>query len=494
MPGIMDKLCWGRAIGVYYSEDRVSITDVNSTLKGSTILNQQEFKLAEEEPVQALTNILQEYIKENEVKKVPVCFGSKPERTFFTTSIMEYGEEEQLRDKLLERVGFRKPEERNGIVAEYFGIDKTKTPTSQLWSIGICKKKFASELYSAIRQAGFRDILFKATPWALSSYAMTLPKESKDWKVFIQVFLGETEGLAVLVVEKEPVCWKKFSITPTTAIANIEHAIKNLSMQSAVTLSRPRVDGIILQGSDAGKLSAKLYEEMNIETLVADGPGYTDSQCSHSLAMSAKSKNSEQFNLFRELKPDPTILEMFPWQLAVMVLLMVGCMGVMMWQKASRLARSYAVLEQQDALHTWASKKQTSDLSKERTSLLAETRSVEKFLATRIVWSDYLRELPTRLPPNVSLSTLSGECGYKGGDEKGGKTKKSLTLAGTVLVEEGGGSPEDIGTFVSALKELELLKKDFPEVELAEIKWRRKGESEVASFTVMALPKKAKKK
>jgi hypothetical protein len=35
-----------------------------------------------------------------------------------------------------------------------------------------------------------------------------------------------------------------------------------------------------------------------------------------------------------------------------------------------------------------------------------------------------------------------------------------------------------------------LLKRDFPKVQLAEIKWRREGESEIAMFTVVAMPKK----
>lgn len=63
MSGILKRLRWGRAIGVYFCSNRVSITDVGNTIKGLTILNQQSSEIADKESVQSLLNILQEYLK-----------------------------------------------------------------------------------------------------------------------------------------------------------------------------------------------------------------------------------------------------------------------------------------------------------------------------------------------------------------------------------------------------------------------------------------------
>ncbi len=58
------------------------------------------------------------------------------------------------------------------------------------------------------------------------------------------------------------------------------------------------------------------------------------------------------------------------------------------------------------------------------------------------------------------------------------------------MFENGGASPEQIETFLESLKKVELLQRDFPKVQLGEIKWRKQNKEESATFTVLALPKK----
>jgi len=486
---ILTKLCLGRAIGVYFSGEHVSITDVGITIKGLTTLNQQSFEVADG----SLAGTLQEYVKNHGGRNVPVCLGLKPEQTFFITAGEEYGQQEQVRDKLLERAGFHSAEERTGVVADYFKLHKVKSHTGQLWSIGVCRKKLAGELYSAIAQAGFKDCLLKPTPWSMSLLSSKLPEKCKGWKVLVQVFLNETGGLAVLVVEKNPVCWKRFGSQPES-VEKMVSAIRGIFIQSAVTFNRPMIDGIVLYGANAEQLSQKLLDDLGIEVVVADGPGFTDSYCSYSLAMSAKAKDSDQFDMFRELRPKPGIMKTFPWKIAAAIVFAAFCMAFTMWQKTSELARNCSSLKRQNSTYKWAVSKRTKVISKERQDLLAETEAVQKFISTRVIWSDYLRDLPTRLPPNVSLSNIWAMCEYResGKEEAGGrkKTSRSLSLRGMTLFEKGKASPKEIESFLDSLRKVELLKRDFPQVQLSEIKWRREGRSEVAAFTVLALSKK----
>lgn len=490
MLNILRKLCWGRAIGVYFCGDHVSITDVGTTIKGLTILNQQSFEVAG----RSLTSILQEYIKNHGGRNVPVCLGLKSEQMFFITSGAAYEQQDQLRDKLLERAGFHSAGERNEVVAGYLKINRVKSSAGQLWSVGVCKRPFAEELYSALSQSGFKNFMLKPTPWALSVFSSKLPKKSKGWKVFVQIFLDEAGGLAVLMVEKNPVCWKRFS-SPSESVEKMISAVRGIFIQSAVVLARPMVDGIILQGADAEQLGRKLYDSLGIEVVVADGPGFTDSYCSYSLAMSARSKDRSQFDIFCELQTKPGIMEMFPWKTAAVIVFLAGCMAFMMWQRASKLADAYNSLKKQDSTHKWAVSKDTSDIASERKALLSETEVVEGFLSTRMIWSDYLRDLPTRLPLNVSLSSVKAVCEFEesGKKEEGRKMDRSLTLRGVTSFGKGRATTEEIEAFLDSLKKVELLRRDFPRVQLADIRRNQQGKNETAIFTVIALPGKSEK-
>jgi hypothetical protein len=252
---------------------------------------------------------------------------------------------------------------------------------------------------------------------------------------------------------------------------------------------------MIWEGPKAEEFSKKLYDIYGIEGIIADGPGYTDEQCSYGLAMSARIREGTQFDLFHELRSKPSIKQIFPWKLAAMIVLMAGCMAVMMWQKSSKLAESYRSLKQQNSKHKWATSKRNKEISNIRKGLLGETEAVEKFLSSRIIWSDYLRDIPTRLPPNVSLDNVwaISEFSDIGGKKEAGaqKVKKSFSLRGTILFQKGHASPEQIDAFLESLKKVELLERDFPKVQLADIKWRRQGDCETASFTVLALPLKS---
>ncbi|MFA5293670.1 MAG: hypothetical protein WC496_11655 [Phycisphaerae bacterium] len=496
MSGILEKLCWGRAIGVYFHGDRVSITDVGNTIKGLATLNQQSFEIGDEDPVQSLSNILQEYIKNRGGKNTPVCLGLKPEQAFFITSAAECEQQEQLRDKLLDYAGFRTAEERNEVVADYFKINKVKSSAGQLWSVGVCQKENSKGLYNAIGQAGFKHFSLKPTPWAMAAFSAKLPKKSKSWKVLIHIFLNETGGLAVLVVEKNIMCWKIFAFSQSEPMDKIESAIRSILIQSTVTLFRPMVDGIVLEGPKAGKFGQEVYDRFGIETAAVEGPEFADFQFSHSLAMSARHREVTQFDIFRELRPKPTLKQMFPWKLAAMVVFAACCMAFMMWQRTSRLTESYINFKKQNAAYKWAQKKTTRELASEKLSLLTETQAVEKFLSTRIIWSDYLRDLPTRLPPNVSISNIWAVCEYADSSKKVAGRKKinrSMSLRGMTLFDKGRASPEDIEAFMESLKKVDLLQRDFPNVQLADIKWRRQGDSDVATFTVMASPDKSAK-
>jgi Tfp pilus assembly protein PilN len=185
-------------------------------------------------------------------------------------------------------------------------------------------------------------------------------------------------------------------------------------------------------------------------------------------------------------------MAMFPWKRAIAVAVAVACMGFMMWQKLTGLNNQYNSFKRQNAEFKWSKGQRTGEISKERKQLLTEVEAISTFLSTRIIWTDYLRDLPTRLPLNACLTNIWGVSEMKEMNKKkqGRKEKRSLTLRGITKFAEGVAAPLEIETFLDSLRNVDLLRRDFPQVQLAEIKWRREGDSEIAMFTVVALPKK----
>ena len=120
---------------------------------------------------------------------------------------------------------------------------------------------------------------------------------------------------------------------------------------------------------------------------------------------------------------------------------------------------------------------------------------MRRFLSSRIIWSNYLRDLPTRVPENACLSKVWASCELADTSRKKQKRKpkKSMILCGVARFTDRRKAPKEIDAFLQSLRGMQRLKHDFPLVQLAEIKWRKQGDGETALFTILALPKNAKK-
>jgi Tfp pilus assembly protein PilN len=171
--------------------------------------------------------------------------------------------------------------------------------------------------------------------------------------------------------------------------------------------------------------------------------------------------------------------------LAVLVL------AAFLWQTLSALGAETASLKRQNLSHAWAVKKKTPELEQERKHLSDEVASVQKFLATRVIWSNYLRDLPTRLPKNSCLTGFSGtfELMQASSAKISKKNNRMLTLRGIAQFQDRNSAPREIDAFLESLREVSLLKKDFPLVNLAEVRWKKDAGGDVALFTILAMPK-----
>lgn len=493
MVDVRDKLCWGRSVGVYLSGGHITVTEVGTTVTGPAVIKQYHAKITDEGLGAALKQLFKQNLGLRKRQSVPVCIGLGPEQTFFMTCVsnLELNEVPSLK-KLLEASGARSGLEKEEIVTDFTKISKHKLTGNQLWTLAACRRQLAEQLYTSVRELGIQSARLQPGPLSLSSPKKQLPRQCKSWKTTIRVYLNATGGLAVLMIEGRTVLWREFAYTAEQRLKILISAARTLMAYATTSLSNPTIDGIILQGDNADELAKKITEEAGFQTATVQAEGFTDTLCSYGLALSAK-KNDDHtgLDLFRTLRDAPTILDMFPWKHAVAVVIMVLCMGFMMWQKSADLIGKYNVLVKQNESYEWTDGMRTGEISNERKLLLSEVQAVSKFISTRIIWSDYLSDLPTRLPTNACLSNIwaVNELKEMSKKKQGRRVKKSLTMRGVTKFGSGVVAPQEIESFLESLRNVDLLERDFPQIQLAEIKWRREGESEIAMFTVIALPK-----
>ncbi|MCE5325311.1 MAG: hypothetical protein LLG01_02740, partial [Planctomycetaceae bacterium] len=69
------------------------------------------------------------------------------------------------------------------------------------------------------------------------------------------------------------------------------------------------------------------------------------------------------------------------------------------------------------------------------------------------------------------------------------KANQSLTLRGMARFADRGSAPREIDQFLDSLRGVAILKRDFPRLNLVEIKWRKDAASDIALFTILGLPK-----
>jgi hypothetical protein len=495
MAGNHPKLCFNRAIGVYVGREHVTLTDVGVTPTGRTVIGRYSEPVGDGGPAAALKQLLTGYLNPRQLHTSPICLGLGPERTFFMTCANSFGPQEKPSlDKLLRACGTSAELDAWNMVGDYAKLSKPRMTAGQGWSVAACQRSLAEELFAVVQEVGAHQARLQPVALSLLHTLHRRNRKHKGWNAVVHVFLNDTAGLAILALADHVVLWRGFAPTKDNPIQAAKSAVRALRCYAQASLYQSDVDGVIVHNPTGASWVGQLNEDMGIPTVASDEGEFDDARFSYGLTLAARSDEQTPFDLFRTLRSTPSILSNFPWKRAGVVATAAAIMLFVMWNKAAAIDQRYSNLRRQSAERKWATGKKTSEIKTERKLLMSEVDAVSKFLSTRVLWSNYLRDLPTRVPSNAGLWNLAGFCELKETSKKETerRTKKSLTLRGMTRFEKGRAAPEEIDAFLESLRNADLLKKDFPQVTLAEIKWRREGSSEMAIFTVVALPNKEK--
>ncbi|MBU4398787.1 MAG: hypothetical protein KKE86_05555, partial [Planctomycetes bacterium] len=312
-------------------------------------------------------------------------------------------------------------------------------------------------------------------------------------KTTLCVFLGATQGLAAMVAGGQPLAWKTFALPAGAEGAAILSAARTLQTQGKNYGVESSLDYAVIHGrADLHERlrQERLPSELGIRVVWQDGPALDGAAMAYGLATGCLNQNAKAFDLARLLKARASMWEIFPWWDLAYASLLVAWLGVTLFAHSMKLEASYAAVRAQSSSHKHLNTGESKNLEKNTGNLAKKVEAVYKYLDSRILWTEYTRDISVRLPTEAVLSTFTGEWILESG-RKGRKPKKSLLVRAVVPQTADGSTPREIDEFLEELRNDPLLQRDFGSVELTDIKrsLSRDRKSTVAAFTVVCLPK-----
>ncbi len=141
----------------------------------------------------------------------------------------------------------------------------------------------------------------------------------------------------------------------------------------------------------------------------------------------------------------------------------------------------------------WLGDRNEGDLEKEKKVLEQKGKTAETFLASRVSWSSQLRDVASHLPANTRLTSLvgAGELESLGGKGSPVPPKKSFVLRLETPIPPSGETPREVDGMLESLREQSRLKREFPVIELKDLKTAKsqaRDGGSFASYSIVCLP------
>jgi hypothetical protein len=477
---------WGRALGVYLAEGHLTLTELATTLSGRRILSACRLPVGEAGPGKTLADWLEAHIPPRRRRKLAVSIGLAAEQTFFTTRTYADTSGEAPTVAGLLSAGGGAALDPAHTTADFA---RSRFRRTTFYRIAACRRVLAEELYQALASVGVRTVRLEPAPASVLEAIDRTARPPYAWRTLVRVLLSQGGGLAMLVAGGKPVLWRRFAMTAGQEALNVASAVRNIEVHARVNLGLHGLAGLFIQGKGADGLAEELRSYTTLTVRAADGAVLDDATYSLALALAARKKDPDRIDLLRSTRPPPSLARLFPRQLAAGLVAAAAVVGLVLWNARAELQDQCETLGVQNASYAWAEGVKADTLRAERKTLSDEVTAIQRFLGTRVVWSNYLRDLPTRLPANSCLQSLVGDYEMKSvGKTTGRNANRSLTICGQARYTDRGSAPKDIDAFLDSLRAADLLRKTFPQVNLAEIKWKKEFGADIALFTIIATP------
>ena len=489
MKSLLARCALRKSLGLLIGDREVVVSFVAHSPIGPIEIGRRSEPYEPDELSEVLRRVLLPYRDRRQRLPWTVGVGLTNLRVFFTTRPIQATERELSPAVLLHEV-LQSP----NIIIDEMEVDMIKAQPDKrpVASLVACKRKYLSGLLSALADCGVRPHRAEPACCALVRAAARQHRAPRKAKTVIRAFLGRERGLVVLVAGEMPLIWRSFDLPDGGEPGAVVSACMSLKILGKHCGIDTPPDAVLIHGRP--DLSGAMGSDealKGLATRVAShaGPALDGGAIAFGVALGCQPQ-VEGFDLARTLKPRPTLRELVPWGDLALQSAVLVCVSLFIQAHARGVEHSNRAIRAEAARFPWLAKVADPKLEKERKDLEQRVRTVETFLSERIIWTAYAQDVSTQLPESILLRSFSGQCEARTKKE-GNKPKKSYILKLAAPIAQGDGIPEEIDAYLGALRVHPLLRRDFPIVELGDLRWSQSasGKKAVAEFTVICLPK-----
>jgi len=478
---------WKLATGVFLTDDRLVVTQVNRTPLG---VRSED---AIEEPVEGgdVTAAMARLGQQGRLKGTVVC-GIDIRRDYSITRRLAPDETDRKPAELLaSRLGCAE----DAMVA---AKETLKLPGGPLALLTACPRPVASQLLAGLGGGRAPRSRLTSATVALHELALHVKPRSRRAKSEIRVLPGEDAWMALLSCNGSLVAARMFGMPEEGDSSAIWLAVMSLVTHAHEELGLPAIDAVLLHaGENAESLARDCAAGYHIPTHVAPRVSTDPESVSFALAFAGTQPQSVAADLFADLRPPPGLRQAFPVKAAAVVLAVIAGAGWMLLHEAGKLEDENDKLAQLTQKYAQKAKVNPKELVKVHEALSGEFGIASSFITSRVFWSDVLRELPTVVPSTGTIVDLDGRDAVKFPSTS--KKKKKSEVATTsvsrqfmlsieVPLDKADTSPPEVAELTGALATSPYFLRQFPRITGSNVRLLPAIKGLAARITVMCFP------
>ncbi len=486
MRAVLNRLALRKDVGLAIGDREVAVSEVATTPLGRVEVARDRELLGDDGLASAVGRLLSRRFSKKDLAQARVTIGLPALRVFFSTRPIQADNREASPEVLLHEV-LQSP----NLNIDDMAVDMIRLRPGQrpLASIVACRKKYLGGVLAALGSAGVEPWVAEPSPCALLRDAAKRLRPPGRSKAFVRVILGDGQGLAVLMAAPEaPLMWRPFDLTAGGEALAIRAAVAALRSLGRFCGQEGEVDAALIHGRpDLGPLAEVADAESlpGVRLLRHDAPALDEGAVAAGLA-EGPGPGVASFNLVRSLGRGLSILDIFPWGQAVLQVALLAAATLFLRHRLGDARAAARAATADDAHYTWAAKIPTEKLKDEKKDLEQRSEAIRTFLSTRVLWTAHVRDMAARLGPAIALTSFQGAAELEGGK---GKPKRALALKLSAPIKKAGAMPEEIDGFLRTLRGDPLLRRDFPEIEMGDLRWSPATAGQpTAAFSVTCQP------
>ena len=350
------------------------------------------------------------------------------------------------------------------------------------------------EIMDMLSGLGTRVAVIEPVPMGLLRAAISDRPPPRGAKLSVRFFLSQKRALGVEVAGSQPLFWHPFDLIPGQECASILAAYSTLWMLGRHSKIGAPIDSVFIHGRPdlPPMLETENFKQRTGARLICRGsPSYDLASAALGVALNNPLVDDSGHNLARELRPEISIREIFPWAEVVVQGTLAGGISLLLAGGAADVETRYKNARGETSTMTWLKDQNQSKLESEKRSLEDRIRTLDAFQKTSVRWSSQLRTIAADTPETTIITSLAGDSEIDLGKANQGKPKKQLIVSFATPLSEDGAMPPEIDKFITALRAEPAILGHFPTIEVSGLRTGTLGStgSKTAQYSVVCLPK-----